>query len=121
SSSLKRIGAAGAALGPAAGLSQLGSEITNVASSTQATEASLEALYEASGAGAAEASKRMEEMSTRFRGLDMSVMQEGATTLAYMGVEGTEAVDVVERVEGATAAAGTGATGMTRARDAMTN
>src|SRR5690625_7105950 len=35
SSSLKRIGAAGAALGAAAGISQLGSEIANVASSTQ--------------------------------------------------------------------------------------
>src|SRR5690625_2554728 len=62
----------------------------------------------------------MDEMATRFRGLDMSVMQEGATTLAYMGVQGTEAVDVLERLEGATTAAGTGATGMTRALDAMT-
>ena len=120
SSSLKRIGAAGAALGAAAGISQLGSEIANVASSTQATEASLEALYEASGAGAAEASKMMDEMATRFRGLDMSVMQEGATTLAYMGVQGTEAVDVLERLEAVTTAAGTGTSGMTRALDAMT-
>ena len=115
-----KVGSVAAGLAAAAGIANLGAEIGSVASSAQTTEASLTALYEASGAGAAEVNEVMEEMSTRFRGLDMSVMNEGATTLAYMGLQGTEAVDVLERLDNATTAAGTGATGMTRALDAMT-
>ena len=119
-STLGRIGAAGAAFAAVAGLGSLGSEIIGVASSAQTTEASLLALYEAAGGGAKEVNEVMSEMATRFRGLDMSVMNEGATTLAYMGLQGSEAVDVLERLDAATTAAGTGATGMTRALDAMT-
>lgn len=117
---LSRIGGLGAGLAAAVGIGQLGSDIGRVAASAQTTEASLLALYEASGAGAAEVNETMDEMADRFRGLDMSVMNEGATTLAYMGLQGTEAVDVLERLDAATTAAGTGTTGMTRALDAMT-
>jgi len=117
---LSRIGGLGAGLAAAVGIGQLGADIGRVAASAQTTEASLTALYEASGAGAAEVNETMDEMSERFRGLDMSVMNEGATTLAYMGLQGTEAVDVLERLDAATTAAGTGTTGMTRALDAMT-
>lgn len=120
SSTLSRMAGLGAGLAAAVGVGQLGAEIGQVASSAQTTEASLTALYEASGAGAKQVNVVMDEMADRFKGLDMSVMNEGATTLAYMGVEGTEAVDVLERLEGATTAAGTGATGMARALDAMT-
>lgn len=119
-STLGRLGALAGGLAAAAGIASLGTEIATVASSAQTTEASLEALYGAAGGGAREVNEVMSEMATRFRGLDMSVMNEGATTLAYMGLQGSEAVDVLERLDAATTAAGTGATGMTRALDAMT-
>lgn len=119
-SGLGQVGAVAAGLAAAAGVASLGTEIVGVASSAQTTRASVTALYGAAGAGAEEVNALMAEMSTRFKGLDMSVMNEGATTLAYMGLQGTEAVDVLERLDAATTAAGTGATGMTRALDAMT-
>ena len=119
-STLGRMGTLAAGVAAATGFAQLGSQILDTASSAQTTRESLLALYEAAGAGASEVNEVMAEMSTRFRGLDMTVMNEGITTLAYMGLQGEEAVDVLERLDMATTAAGTGATGLTRALDAMT-
>lgn len=113
------IGQVGAMLG-AIGLGALGAQIAQVASGASTTQAQLEALYGAAGGGAVEVTAVMDGMNERFRGLDLSVMRQGATSLAYMGVQGEEAVGLLERLEKATTATGSGAIGMERAFYALT-
>lgn len=119
-SSLGRMAALGAGLAAATGIADMAGEISRVASSAQTTEASLTALYRAAGGGAAEVNEVMAEMQERFRGLDMSAMNAGATALAYMGVQGEDAVNVLDNLQKATTASGTGVDGLSRAFDAMT-
>lgn len=118
---LTRMGAVGAAAIAALGFGALAVDVARVASSAQTTEASLLALYGAAGGGAKEVNDLMAEMDVRFAHLDLSVMREGATSLAYMGVQGKAAVEILENLEAATTASGTGAEGMSRAFAAMTS
>src|SRR5690554_2013956 len=111
----------GAALAAGLGFVNIASDIYEVATGAQHTEAVLEGLYETAGHGANEAQKMMGLLNDRFgrSGIQMQAFQQGASDLAYLGLTASETADILQFMESTISATGGSAEELGRVTTAL--
>ncbi|TMZ68675.1 hypothetical protein EMG21_28455, partial [Klebsiella pneumoniae] len=86
--SFRQMGTMAAAAVATIGIAEFAGQVKAAASGLQDTAAILDGLYQAAGHGAGEASTAMRMLNREFSqsGIAMSAFQQGATDLAYLGL-----------------------------------
>jgi tape measure domain-containing protein len=103
------------------GFVNLASDIYQVSTGAQHTEAVLEGLYETAGHGASEASVMMGLLNDRFSrsGIAMQAFQQGASDLAYLGLTAHETANLMQFMESTISATGGSAEELGRVTTAL--
>ena len=111
----------GASMVAGLGFVNMISDIYQVATGAQHTEAVLEGLYETAGHGADEAQKMMGLLNDRFSrsGIAMQAFQQGASDLAYLGLSAKETADILQFMEATIGATGGSAEELARVTTAL--
>lgn len=111
----------GATLAAGLGFINIASDIYQVATGAQHTEAVLEGLYSTAGHGADEAQKMMGLLNDRFSrsGIAMQAFQQGASDLAYLGLTAEETANLMQFMESTISATGGSAEELGRVTTAL--
>ncbi len=106
--SFRQMGTMAAAAVATIGIAEFAGQVKAAASGLQDTAAILDGLYQAAGHGAGEASTAMRMLNREFSqsGIAMSAFQQGATDLAYLGLNAAESVDIMKLLEATISATG---------------
>ena len=119
--SMRGMATMGAAFAAGLGFVNMASNIYEVATGAQHTEAVLEGLYETAGHGASEAAVMMGLLNDRFSrsGIAMQAFQQGASDLAYLGLNARETADILQFMESTISATGGSAEELGRVTTAL--